>query len=168
MSLRGATIVAATFAACAVVAYGSGSIDVVRPPTAPATTSSSASAASGSSAPSRHPSVTVVPAAGLRNTQVVTVTASGFSPNESLQVVQCADKGAKTGPGDCNLVAMFPVTSDESGKLTVRLEVVRGPFGGNQVTCGKLQPCLVSVTQASLSPTEEADAPIEFTAGSGR
>lgn len=96
---------------------------------------------------SRYPNVTVVPAAGLRNTEVVTVTASGLRRNEALQVVQCGDKCAKTGPADCSLVAMLSVTSDESGTLTARPEVVRGPFGGNQVTCGKLQPCLVSVTR---------------------
>lgn len=96
---------------------------------------------------SRYPNVTVVPAAELRNTEVMTVTASGLRRNEALQVVQCADKGAKTGPADCSLIAMLSVTSDESGKLTARLEVVHGAFGGDQVTCGKLQPCLVSVTQ---------------------
>ena len=46
-----------------------------------------------------------------------------------------------------------------------RLTVVRGPFGANKIVCGPKQACLVSVTQASLTPTEEADAPITFAAG---
>ena len=31
-----------------------------------------------------------------------------------------------------------------------------------QIVCSAAQPCLISVTQASLAPTEEADAPISF------
>ena len=89
---------------------------------------------------SRYPNVTVVPAAGLRNTEVVTVTASGLRRNEALQVVQCGDKGAKTGPADCSLVAMLSVTSDESGKLTARPEVVRGPFGATKSPAASCSP----------------------------
>jgi hypothetical protein len=47
-------------------------------------------------------------------------------------------------------------------RVSVDLVVLRGPFGTNNIICGARQACLVSVTQASLSPTEEADAPITF------
>lgn len=109
-----------------------------------------------------NPEVTVVPARGLRDGQRVQVRASGFSANEALQIVECADKGQGTGPGDCNLAAMIPATSDGHGRLTAMLKVISGPFGANGVVCSAKQPCLVSVTQASLSPAEEADAPIRF------
>ncbi len=72
---------------------------------------------------------------------------------------------ARSGPGDCNLTGMLSVNSDAAGRVSTRLQVLRGPFGANKIVCGEQQRCLVSVTQASLSPTEEADAPIGFAVG---
>ena len=92
------------------------------------------------------------------------MTATGFSAGEALQVIECADKGTNTGPGDCNLSAMQSATSDANGRISTQLQVVRGPFGANNIVCSKQQHCLVSVTQASLSPTEEVDARVEFAA----
>ncbi len=106
--------------------------------------------------------MTVTPATGLQDKQIVLVKASGFSPDEALQVIECADKGTKTGAGDCNLSGTLAVTSDATGNVRAQLRVLRGPFGGNKIVCGSTQHCLVSVTQASLAPTEEADGPIEF------
>lgn len=59
---------------------------------------------------------------------------------------------------------MQSVAADAGGTVEVRLRVVRGPFGANRVTCVQPRACLVSVTEASLSPAEEADAPISFAA----
>lgn len=103
-----------------------------------------------------------MPHAQLRSPQQVTVHATGFAPAEALQVVECAQKGTATGPGDCNLEAMQSGVADEHGALTTTITVVRGPFGANRIVCDARQACLVSVTQASLSPTDEADAPITF------
>lgn len=108
--------------------------------------------------------MTITPSARLHDGQRVSVAASGFSPGEPLQVVQCADKGRRTGPGDCNLTSMLAVTADANGQVTAALTVARGPFGTNAVVCSTKQRCLVSVTQASLNPTEEADAAITFAA----
>jgi hypothetical protein len=154
-----AVVIAAALSACS-----SGSSNVVRTPTAPApsTTSASPSSPSTTSAAAGKPTVTVTPATGLHDKQVVLVKASGFSPNEALQVIECADKGTKTGVGDCNLSGMLAVTSDATGDVRAQLRVLRGPFGGNKIVCGSTQQCLVSVTQASLAPTEEADGAIEF------
>jgi hypothetical protein len=153
-------LVAAVLSGCS-----SGSSDVVRTPTAPAQTpSATASSAATTSGAAGKPAVTVTPAKGLQDKQIVLVSASGFSPNEALQVIECADKGTKTGAGDCNLTGMLAVTSDASGNVRAQLRVLRGPFGGNKIVCGSMQHCLVTVTQASLAPTEEADGPIEFAA----
>ena len=158
-------------AACIALAGCGSSGSVVRAPSssvAPSPTPSSSSPvppSSSTSAGPRHPTVVVTPSSGLKSGQAVTVTGSGFSPAESLQVVQCAAKQASTGPGDCNLTGMLPATSDASGRVSARLTVVRGPFGANKIVCGAVQACLISVTQASLKPTEEADAPISFAAG---
>jgi len=122
----------------------------------------SSSAGSSSSGSKAHPSATVTPATGLKDKQLVQVTGSGFTPQEALQVVECADKGTATGPGDCNLTAMQSVVSDTSGQVHAQVQVLQGPFGGNNIVCGPKQRCLISVTQATLTPTEEADVPIQF------
>lgn len=166
--------VALVCAAGLLAGCGSGSPSVVRPgsttptgsaPTSTAPTSTApTSTAPTSTAPVGPQRVSVTPSRGLRDGQRVRVRASGFSPDEALQVIQCAAKGTATGPGDCNLSGMLSVTSDASGAVSATLQVVRGPFGANNVLCTAATPCLISVTQASLSPTEEADAPISFAA----
>lgn len=165
----------ATLAGLVLVACSSSkSANVVRTPVPPATTSSavttssaasSASSSAGSatsSAAKAHPTATVTPSTGLKDKQLVQVAGSGFTPQEALQVIECADKGNATGPGDCNLASMQSVVSDTSGHVRAQLQVLRGPFGGNSIVCGPKQRCLVSVTQAALVPTEEADVPIQF------
>jgi hypothetical protein len=154
--------VAVVVIAAALSACSSGSSNVVRTPTAPAPSSSSPSSSASTTSEAGKPAVKVTPATGLQDKQIVLVNASGFSPNEALQVIECADKGTKTGAGDCNLSGMLAVTSDATGNVRAQLRVLRGPFGGNKIVCGSTQHCLVSVTQASLAPTEEADGAIEF------
>ncbi len=120
------------------------------------------SPASSTSASTRTPTVQVTPHTRLRSGQLVAVRASGFTPGESLTVIQCAQKGDATGPGDCNLTGMLGVTADARGSVQAQLHVTQGPFGANKIVCSSTQACLVSVTQASLSPTEEADQLISF------
>lgn len=165
-------LAAAGAAAALATACSSGSEPLTRsgpPVTASAATSAPAAttaAPSGSVSPSRAGGggqrLTVTPATGLAATQTVLVQGSGFSPGESLVVTQCADKGTSTGPGDCDLTGMQGVTADSNGRVKVQFTVHKGPFGANNITCGPAQACLVSVTQASPSPTEEADAPVKF------
>ena len=130
--------------------------------TAPATAGGTPSTAGGTKQ-----QVTVTPATGLKSTQTVAVQASGFSPGESLVVTECAAKGTATQPGDCNLTGIKNVTADASGRVRVGFTVLKGPFGANKIVCGAAQACLISVTQATLSPTEEADAPISFRLAQG-
>ena len=157
----------AAAAVLAVLSAGCGSspAPVTRSPTTtppPAPTTAPATATSSAPAPSGHQKVTVTPATGLKSGQKALVQASGFSPRESLVVTQCAAKGAATGPGDCDLNDMQSVTSDASGQVKFDLTVTKGPFGANNIVCGPAQPCLISVTQAIPSPTQEADTPITF------
>ncbi len=145
---------------------GSGPGPVTRSPAAtppPATTTATATVTPSATAPGEHaPKVMVTPASGLKSGQQVLVQASGFSPGEALVVTECANKGTATGPGDCDLTNMQSVTSDASGRLMAHLAVTKGPFGTNKIVCGPAQACLISVTQATPAPTEEADAPITF------
>lgn len=152
----------------------SGSSTVVNTPTRSVATQSTTPAhtRTPSSTPSRRhtssttsahgPAATVTPSRGLHSGQVVTVRGTGFSPDEQLTVIECASKGSATGPGDCNLAAMMGVSSTSTGTVEVGFTVVRGPFGANRVVCNAKTTCLISVTQASLHPTEEADVPIRF------
>jgi hypothetical protein len=138
---------------------------VIRSPTAsaPATTATTPAASpppTAASSVAQH--ATVTPATGLKSGQKVMVQASGFSPGEPLVVTQCAAKGTATGPGDCNLTSMQSITADTSGRVRVEFTVSKGPFGANNIICGPAQACLISVTQATPSPAQEADAPISF------
>ncbi len=90
------------------------------------------------------------------------VTGHGFSPNEPLVVNECADKGTSTSPGDCNLTGMVTTKSDGSGNVSADYKVTKGPFGANKITCGGGTTCLLSVSQASANPTEEADVTLNF------
>ena len=155
--------------ALAVSGCGGSSGTVVRPPATSVTTASATTSAPTSSpapvsrpAVAPHPKTVVKPAAGLHGGQTVTVTASGFSPGLTLLVVQCADKGQQTGSGDCNLSAAATIHTDSAGAATTSLTVTPGPFGSNGIVCGAKLHCLISVTQATLNPAEEADAPISF------
>jgi len=143
---------------------GNSSAPLIRSPTTtpPATTTAPATPSPSATAPSGHQKVTVTPAAGLKTGQQVQVQASGFSPSESLVVTECAAKGTATGPGDCNLTGMQSVISDGSGQVKVNFTVTKGPFGTNNIVCSPSQACLISVTQATPTPTQEADAPIIF------
>ncbi len=65
-------------------------------------------------------------------------------------------------PGDCNLTGMQSVSAGSDGSVSTALTVLVGPFGAHHVVCSAHAPCLISVTQASLQPTEEADTVIRF------
>ncbi|MDA8297842.1 MAG: neocarzinostatin apoprotein domain-containing protein [Actinomycetota bacterium] len=125
------------------------------------TTTAPTSSTSSSLAPGG-PRITVTPRSDLAASAVVEVTGSGFSPNRALVVNECAAKGSATGPGDCNLAGLAAVTSDASGEVRLSFRVVKGPFGANRITCGPAQRCLVSVSEASPTPSEEADVEITF------
>lgn len=167
---RAVAVLAVPAAALAVLAAGcgGGSAPLTRPPSAPPGTSSAPASPSASSAvpsataPGAHPRITVTPASGLRSGQKVAVQGTGFSPGETLVVTECADKGTATGPGDCALNNLQSVTSDPSGRVSAELTVTKGPFGANKIVCGPAQRCLVSVTQPTPTPTEQATAPITF------
>ncbi len=106
--------------------------------------------------------LTVTPSQGLKSPATVQVTATGFSPGESLVVTQCANKGSATGPGDCNLAGVQTVTANSAGQVHAQITVIKGPFGSNHIVCSISQSCLVSVSQPTASTSQEADAPITF------
>lgn len=142
---------------------GGGSELVVRPPTSrlPSPTGGSPTPTATGSA-TVNPKVAVSPATGLKDGQTVHVKITGFSPGQGLVVLECADKGSKTGQGDCDLTGLVPVTTDADGGAEADLVVHTGPFGANNVSCTATQPCLVSASQANPKATQEADTRISF------
>lgn len=163
--MRRAALAAGVLTTALLAGCGSSSPSVVNAPTSGAPVSSvsvGSSPAASRSAGRLRQTVRIVPATGLHNRQQVQVHGSGFTPGEALQVVECAARGNATGPGDCNLSGMLSVNAGSDGRVTTTLTVLRGPFGAGRVVCSAHAPCLVSVTQASLQPTEEADAVIRF------
>jgi hypothetical protein len=153
MRSRSAIVMLALAGALSLAACGGGSSSG-----SPATTSGSS--ATSAAAGGQH--LTVTPSTGLKSPATVQVTASGFSPGAPLVVTQCANKGNATGPADCNLAGIKSVTANSAGQITTQMTVIKGPFGANGIVCSSSNSCLVSVSPATPSPTQEADAPISF------
>ena len=129
--------------------------------TSPTTAPSTAAPSTASASPGGQ-TVSISPSTGLSTGTTVHVTGEGFTPNSPLVVNECADKGTSTGPGDCNLEGMVVTTADATGKVSVDYVVTSGPFGANNIVCGAAQQCLLSVSQAVPTPTEEASASLTF------
>jgi hypothetical protein len=107
--------------------------------------------------------MTITPDTGLKNGQTVKVVGKGFTAGGSYGVTECADKGAATGAGDCNLRGIKVGTADATGTVTVNFPVAKGPFGSNNIVCTKAPGCIVSVANAgTAAPTEVTAAPIKF------
>jgi hypothetical protein len=132
----------------------SSSSHVTAPTTVPAPTATTSSS---------QPTLTISPAEPLRSPATIQVTATGFSPGENLVIAECANKGTSTSEGDCNLAGIKAVTASSSGTVHTTFTVTKGPFGANHITCDQPRSCLVSVTQPTPNPTQDATAPLTFT-----
>ncbi len=128
---------------------------------APAGTTTSAAPTTTTTKPAQ--SITITPDTGLANNQVVAITGVGYPPKEELGITECANKGAQTGAGDCNLGGIKPVYATAAGTVSAHFQVLLGPFGMNQIVCTKAPGCLVSVAQAGVAdPNAVATELIHF------
>jgi hypothetical protein len=117
--------------------------------------------------PAQGPRVTVTPHTGLSGTQTVTVEGWGFSPNTTLAIAECHDRGTQTGLPDCNInnvITYSPgkkVNSDANGHVGPLQIVVAKTF--KSVNCGTVK-CLVAVSEPRLdpNPADEGDQYINF------
>ena len=113
------------------------------------------------------PRVTVTPHTGLSSTQTVTVEGWGFTPNTTLAVAECHDRGTQTGLPDCNInnvITYSPgkkVQSDGNGHVGPVQIVVAKTF--KSVNCGQVK-CLVAISEPRLdpNPADEGDQYIKF------
>ena len=136
----------------------------VRPTT---TTTSAATTTSstllGTTGPKSGAIISITPSTGLSNDQVVSITGTGYPANESVAITECANKGAETGAGDCNLGGPKVVTATAAGTVSSHYQVLLGPFGTNMIVCTKSPGCLVSVAQAGVAnPNAVATELIHF------
>jgi len=93
------------------------------------------------------PTMTATPSTDLTDGQTIQVTGAKFPASTALGINVCADKGADTRAGDCDLANLTPVTSDAQGNVTGSKVVHKGPFGSNAVSCTATQACVVSIAQ---------------------
>jgi Neocarzinostatin family len=138
-----------------------GSTTAAQAPPTPAPTTPAPTTPAG---PSQ--TLTITPHAGLHDKQLVKIVGTGFKAGKQYGVTECANKGAATGAGDCNLRGIKVAVADASGRVTVNgYQVLKGPFGSNNVNCAKSPYCIVSVSNAgSATPTEVGSADIRFAA----
>ncbi|HUD15793.1 MAG TPA: neocarzinostatin apoprotein domain-containing protein [Acidimicrobiales bacterium] len=109
------------------------------------------------------PKMTITPNTGLTNGQTVSITGSKYPANEQLGITECANKGAQTGAGDCDLGAIKVTTASATGTVSATFPVALGPFGQNNIVCTAKPGCIVSVAQAgSANPNAVATANIAF------
>lgn len=107
------------------------------------------------------PSLTVSPATGLKNGQSVTVTGTGFTPSDSVYVIECL--ATATSSAGCNTAGATPVKVNADGTLpSTTFTVVTGTVGTG--TCGTTASNSAScaVTVANASGGDAAAAPITF------
>ena len=140
---------------------GSGSQVVVRPPSSPMSTTPEPSA-TATTPVTVNPKIIVSPSRGLHDGQIVLVRVTGFGPEQSLVTIECVDRGDKTGQGDCNVAGLAAISVGASGSGSANFTVHDGPFGSSHVSCTNPHPCIVSVSQATASPTQTASARISF------
>ena len=144
----------------AVAGCGEGSQVVVRPP------ATRVPATSVTPTPSKsvkiNPRIVADPSKSLRNGETVRVTATGFGPNQALLALQCAVRGNKTGEGDCDLGNLVTLNTNAEGRGTARLTLHTGRIGANHDPCDHSHPCLVSVSQETLNPTQSATTSVTF------
>jgi hypothetical protein len=94
------------------------------------------------------PSITVTPSTGLSDGQGVTVTGSGFGPNESLAILECT-LGATDAAG-CNINAYLLINSSATGTISSTFHVFAGPTGSGTCDMGTTDTsCTLAVANPS-------------------
>jgi Neocarzinostatin family len=130
---------------------------------APGTSTTASTAAAPTTSTTAGQTITITPSTGLTNNEMVQITGTGYKPNEQLGVTECANKGAQTGAGDCNLGGIKVTYANAAGAVSYKFAVALGPFGMNNIVCTNSPGCIVSVAQAGVaSPAQVATAKISF------
>ncbi len=107
------------------------------------------------------PSASVDPNGGLVDGQVVTVTGSGFRPNENVELLQCAP-GAEAFSG-CQFSNRFPITDDQGSFTAAMTLFATVPSPDGQVDCRTIaEPCVVVAAQGGFTAPRSARVTLQF------
>lgn len=110
-------------------------------------------AALPASAKSSTPKLKVSPSKNLNNAQTVNVSGTGFTPGDSVFVLQCVIGDTSTTGSGCNLSNLVPVTPSSKGTFKTTFTVSTGAIGTDGGTCGTSKSdagdCAVSAGNAS-------------------
>lgn len=104
---------------------------------------------------------TADPATDLANGDRVTVTWSGFTPDGTVNVVQCSG-GGTGGSGLCSLTTGQILLPNPTGSGSVEIEIVTGAVG--EGTCDvDSDDCVIVVNDSGLTGDEASiELPLEF------
>ena len=106
--------------------------------------------------------LTVTPASGLLNDQVVTVTGSGFPAGAQVAVTQCVKVTGGTAQ-DCNLGRVGYATADGSGAFSVGYTVQRILYvRGTTTDCAVAGACVIGAGVPPDGAQGAASADIQF------
>jgi predicted esterase len=93
--------------------------------------------------------------------QVVTVSWSGYTPGQVVNIVQCAH-GGDGSAGACELTTGRILEPNPTGSGSVELEIVVGPVGDGACGAGE-PPCVIVVNDGGLQePAATIRIPISF------
>jgi dienelactone hydrolase len=108
-----------------------------------------------------HLHASVTPTAGLTGGQAVSVSWNGYTPGQSINILECS-KSPPTQATDCDLHQAVILHPDPTGTGTLPFTVTTGTVGSG--VCGATHPgCVIVVNQGgSLDPAASVIVPISF------
>jgi hypothetical protein len=108
-----------------------------------------AAGSAGASAPTGK----VVPNMHLGNGQTVKVSGAGFSPNETIFIVECNKTVRKAGESACNLGNVGIANSNAKGRVpATKFTVQTGVIGNGKCGTSKAnEKCFIAIVNASQS-----------------
>lgn len=93
------------------------------------------------------PSVTFTPKGPFKGGELITVTATGFTPGAPVAIGECRVGRPVTGPGDCGVQkerGAKLTQADATGKATAVLKVIIGPLNNTKAPVEKCGPGLAT------------------------
>jgi hypothetical protein len=142
---------------------GGGATTATTTSAAPSTSAAGAGGAGAAPTGPSRPTLRITPSAGLHDGQQVQVVGAGFRPGTSLVALECVDRGDQTSSADCALSGLSSVTASQDGSASTTLRVTTGPVGSAKRTCGRPDPCEITLSAPSASSdAQRATAPISF------
>jgi len=109
------------------------------------------------------PTVSAVPATGLRDAQKITVSGTNFSPSAPVSIAECPTAGSTGNPEvDCDITTVAGVTADGTGAFSTPYRVTRVIESLNgSVDCAQQGACVLSAFNFN-EPAQTANVAVSF------